>query len=77
MARNGTPNSSVVELTALGEWMTVEEVCELLGVARSTLDEWRKKETHPFPAPRKLPNRCIRYRRCEVAAWLEYLPRAA
>ncbi|WP_206330565.1 AlpA family transcriptional regulator [Modestobacter sp. KNN46-3] len=69
--------SNVVTLTTVGEWMNVEEVCELVGVSRSTLDDWRKRDVNPFPAPRKLPNRSLRYRRADVAAWLDALPLAA
>ena len=81
MARkNASQNDStgdVVALTTVGEWMSVEDVLELLGVARSTLDGWRKRDAHPFPAPRRLPNRNVLYRRAEVAAWLDALPMAA
>ena len=77
MARTNTPKPPLTDLTAPGEWMTVEEVCELLDVARSTLDGWRKRDDSPFPAPKRLPNRSILYRRAQVAAWLDGLLEAA
>ncbi len=77
MPRNNAPKPPLTDLTAPGEWMTVEGVCALIGVARSTLDGWRKRPVNPFPAPKRLPNRNVLYRRAEVAAWLDELPEAA
>ena len=84
--KNASQNFSrgdVVALTTVGEWMTVEEVCALIPqrkgepLARSTLDGWRVRDENPFPAPKRLPNRNLLYRRAEVAAWLDGLPEAA
>ncbi len=55
--------------------LTIAEVCEDLGIARSTFYEWRAKGT----APRciKLPNGEIRVRRAEYDRWLNSLEDAA
>jgi len=55
--------------------LTVAEVCEDLGIARSTFNDWRVKGK----APRciKLPNGEIRIRRHEYERWLESLEEAA
>ncbi len=55
--------------------LTITEVCEDLGIARSTFYEWRAKGT----APRciKLPNGEIRVRRAEYDRWLNSLEDAA
>src|SRR3954468_226126 len=59
MPRENAPQNpgvgDVVTLTTVGEWMSVEDVLELLGVARSTLDGCRKRPMYPFPAPKRLP----------------------
>ncbi|SNR39080.1 helix-turn-helix transcriptional regulator [Blastococcus mobilis] len=83
--KNPTPNpgpSNVVQLTTVGEWLTVDDVCELLRtpdgpLSRKTLDKWRARAVAPFPAPRRLPNRSVRFLRADVAAWLDALPLAA
>ncbi|WP_091513961.1 helix-turn-helix transcriptional regulator [Amycolatopsis sacchari] len=55
--------------------LTVEEVCEELGIARSTFDDWRAKGR----APRciKLPNRQLRVRRVDLDRFLESCLEAA
>lgn len=63
--------------SAPGAWMTVEEVLQLLGVSRRTVDGWRKRPHDPFPSPKRLPNGCIRYSRIAVCCWLDALPDAA
>lgn len=49
--------------------LTIAEICEELGVARSTFYEWRAKGR----APRciKLPNGDLRIRWAELDRWLE------
>lgn len=49
--------------------LTIAEICEELGVARSTFYDWRAKGR----APRciKLPNGDLRIRRAELDRWLE------
>lgn len=51
------------------EYLTIAEVCEELGVARSTFDDWRVKGR----APRciKLPNGKLRIRRGDLDHWLD------
>ena len=48
--------------------LTIHEVCDELGVARSTFYDWRAKGR----APRciKLPNGELRVRRSELGRWL-------
>lgn len=49
--------------------MTVPEVCEELGVARSTWEKWRARRVAP-PAI-VLPNGSLRVRRNELEDWLQ------
>jgi excisionase family DNA binding protein len=55
--------------------LTIAEVCEDLGVSRSTFYEWRAKGR----APRciKLPNGDIRINRIDYERWLRTLEEAA
>lgn len=57
------------------ERLTVAEVCEDLGVARSTFYEWRSKGIGPRCI--KLPNGEIRVRRSELERWLDSREEAA
>lgn len=56
-------------------WLTVEDVCNELGIARSTFDKWRAKGVGPVA--RKLPNGSLRIARQEFDAWLDQLPEVA
>ncbi|MEP9382993.1 helix-turn-helix domain-containing protein [Nocardioides sp. KR10-350] len=49
-------------------YLTVAEVCEELGVARSTFYDWRAKG-HAPPCIR-LPNGSLRVRRTDYEQWL-------
>lgn len=49
--------------------MNIEEVADLLGVARHTVYQWRSRGDGP-PGYRLGGGR-VRYRRAEVLAWLE------
>jgi excisionase family DNA binding protein len=51
--------------------LTVDEVCEDLGVAKSTFYDWRAKRKAP-PCV-KLPNGGLRIRRDDYERWLETL----
>jgi excisionase family DNA binding protein len=48
--------------------MTLAEVCDELGVARSTFNDWRAKGRAPKCI--KLPNGSLRIRRTELDRWL-------
>jgi excisionase family DNA binding protein len=50
------------------EHLSIAELCEELGISRSTFYEWRTKRT----APRcfKLPNGELRIRRSELESWI-------
>jgi excisionase family DNA binding protein len=56
-------------MTARTQYLTLDDVCQLLEIARRTFYEWRKKGT----APRciKLPNGDLRIRQTELERWLE------
>lgn len=51
--------------------MTIMDVCEELGISRSTFYDWRKKRTAP-PCLR-LPNGDLRVRRTDFDDWLSSL----
>lgn len=55
--------------------MTVADVCEELGVARSTFYDWRAAKKAP-PCLR-LPNGDLRIRRADFDRWLESLEQPA
>ncbi len=54
-------------------WLTVDEVCTELRIARSTWEKWRQKNAGPQVV--KLPNGQLRIRRDWLDAWInERLP---
>ena len=55
--------------------LTIAQLCNELGISRSTFYEWRAKGR----APRciKLPNGQIRFRRAEFERWLDSLEEVA
>lgn len=48
--------------------LTVPEVCERLGISRSTWDKWRAKGTGPDVI--RLPNGSLRVTEAELSSWL-------
>lgn len=52
-------------------WLTIKEVCEIIGVSRSTLDDWRVKGRGPRFI--RLPNGQLRIKRSEFELWLDGL----
>ncbi|PKW14162.1 helix-turn-helix transcriptional regulator [Saccharopolyspora spinosa] len=58
-----------------GNYLKVPEVCDELGIARSTFYDWRAKEQGP-PCVR-LPNGSLRIRRTDFEKWLNDLEDAA
>jgi excisionase family DNA binding protein len=56
-------------------FLTVDEVCELLNISRSTFYAWRKKGN--APVCRRLPNDEIRIELDEYDRWLDNLEEAA
>ncbi len=52
-------------------WMTIKELCEELGIARSSFDNWRLRGNAPRMT--RLPNGEYRIRRADVEAWLDGL----
>jgi predicted site-specific integrase-resolvase len=57
------------------QWLTIDNVCDELGVARSTLSDWRVKGH--APRCKRLPNGRVIVRRDWLDEWLESLPEAA
>jgi len=55
--------------------LTVDEICEDLGVSRRTFYEWRAHGTGPKCI--KLPNGHLRVRRADYERWLETREAAA
>ena len=51
--------------------LTITDLCEELGVARSTFYDWRAAKKAPKCI--KLPNGAIRIRRVDLERWLESL----
>jgi excisionase family DNA binding protein len=51
--------------------LTVTEICELLGISRSSFDKWRRRGVGP--AAIKLPNGHLRFRQSDLDAWIESL----
>ena len=51
--------------------LTVRDVCDELGVARSTFYDWRA--AHKAPPCLKLPNGDLRIKRSDFDRWLESL----
>ncbi len=55
-------------------WLTIDQICEELGVVRATYDRWRANG-QAAPAKR-LPGGQIRTRVEDLQAWLDNLPDA-
>ena len=58
-----------VEVTAMDDLLTVEEVCRRLGVSADTWYKWRARRITPKLI--RLPNGSYRVRTKDLAAWLE------
>ena len=56
-------------------WLTVTEVCRLLGISRSTWDKWHA--TGRAPRAKKLPNGSLRTREDWLSLWIDDLPEVA
>jgi excisionase family DNA binding protein len=48
--------------------LSVREVAELTGFAEGTLRHWVGENRIPYV---RLSSRCVRFRRCDIEAWLE------
>lgn len=58
-----------------GNWLTISEFCEEMGISRSTFDDWRAKERAPKCL--RLPNGSLRIRRTDFETWIDTLEDAA
>ncbi|MFB7630430.1 helix-turn-helix transcriptional regulator [Streptomyces sp. NPDC056149] len=58
----------VAAVTRTGRKLTVDDVCEELGIARSTFYDWRQKGRGPRCI--RLPNGSLRIRRSDFENWL-------
>lgn len=56
-------------------WYTVTEVCDLMGVTRSTFNKWKAKGEAPRAI--RLPNGTLRVEVDDFDAWRAALPEAA
>lgn len=54
--------------------ITKSEVCERLGVSRSTLHRWM--DAGAFPAPRQIGPRAVRWPEDQVNDWIDSRPAA-
>lgn len=55
------------------EFLTVRDVLDILGIARSTFDTWL--HTNRGPRHTKMPNGAIRIRRADLEEWIDGLTR--
>lgn len=63
--------TTIARPTSRRQHMTVRDLCEELGIARSTFYDWRA--ARKAPPCIKLPNGDLRIRRAEFERWLESL----
>ena len=59
------------------EVLRTGEVCEMLGLSRTTVWRLSRSPDSSFPAPIKLTDKATGYLRTEVERWLRTRPRAA
>lgn len=64
---------SPAALTEAQTWMSYEQVCDLLGESRHTLNKWRRRPELNFPAALRKPNNHLMFRRADVAAFIANL----
>ena len=57
-----------------GMYLKIKDAANLAGVGRSTIYDWM--ERYGFPRPLKLGGRVVRWKACEVIAWLDKQPRS-
>lgn len=62
-------NSKEKTVSRAGRHLTLADVCDELGIARSTFYDWRAKGRAPKCI--KLPNGELRIRRTDLDLWLE------
>ena len=59
--------------TAEDEYLTLDEVCDLLQICRSTVYNWTDSDP-TFPRRRKVGPVKVRWSRREIIAWLDSSP---
>jgi excisionase family DNA binding protein len=62
---NGRPSPASVA----GRHLTVTDVCDELGISKSTFYDWRA--AHKAPCCIRLPNGSLRVRRADLDRWLQ------
>ena len=72
MERNLRKNGAFDTLT---RWLTIDEVCHIAGISRSTFYKWRN-DGHG-PQMRRMPNGTIRIKQEWLDEWLDHLPAGA
>jgi predicted DNA-binding transcriptional regulator AlpA len=56
-------------MTEIPTLLKIDEVCEKIGVKKSTVYKWMDEQK--FPRPLKLSPTCVRWREDDVAIWLQ------
>ena len=52
----------------MSDLLTVDDICQDLGITRNTWDKWRQRKVGPVCI--ELPNKTLRVRRAEYDEWL-------
>lgn len=58
-------------MSVASEWMSTEELSEITGHARATIEGWRNTGRKNSGPPYYKFGRLVRFKRSEVEAWLE------
>lgn len=66
--RNGLTGTGPAAGTGGDVYCTARQLCERLGVGRTTV--WRWQRQRGFPPPKRLGQRVARWRVADVDAWL-------
>jgi|GEM_PF-1889356 len=62
-------------MTEIPTLLKIDEVCEKIGVKKSTVYKWMDEQN--FPRPLKLSPTCVRWREDDVARWLQEIAAAS
>ena len=67
----GQMAGQIGKIMSTTNWMTMEQVCDELGIGRSTIDTWRRLGRGP--RFKRLPNGSLRIQREALDSWLDTL----